>query len=499
MAGAASFEWAQQRPRSEVVKMVRSERWRRLERPVWAEGVLVAPQHLQLWERYQERSQQVRAAAGMVDGYGVIDLQIDEMALASGALRLLSCRLLFADGRLLGFDERLDGPLEIAVGDLPAEGVIVYLAMPSNERVAAVPGYDAAATAAGWRARFAEVGDEIDEERRREVMLASPNLRLSLGELPEGGWSALAIAHLEPVSETACRQSATFVPSCCRLAASPVLCGLLERHFTRTLGRLELLRRQQAAAGRLDDFAPTQIARLLLLQVLAPVVAELQALQGNLQAHPWLLYNALLRLAAGLSSFITDAGEGEESGAEADAGFGGDAGGALAPSLLPPVWPVYDHARLGEVMAQLDTLLLRLLDEAMPQGLGRIRLHAESAAVRLVEGIEARTFTEQALYLAVRCDQAESLAWIEALPRQLKIGARSELERIVAAALPGVQLRYVQRPPSRLPVKSGYEYFHLQPFGEYWERAQAAASLALFVPTALQRARIEMIAIEGEG
>lgn len=453
------------------------ESWPQIERPLWAEGVLVAPQHFQLWDRYQQRTQDLRLSAGSLPARGVVDLQLDEAALGNGILRLRECRVLMRDGRLIAFDDQVDGPLETTLAELPEQGGRVYLGVPDNDRAHEVPGYSEQATpamAAGWRSRFAWVGDEHDQQRRREVMFAGPNLRLFVGEPPGAAWLSLPIVELERVDENSYRHSAGFIPSCCRIAASAVLTKMLTTNLDRLQARIDILGRSQASAGKVDDFEPSQIYRLLLLQTLQPAAAELRNLRANLYAHPWHLFAVLMRLSSALAVFDPEHNHATE---------------------LQRL-PVYDQSRLSEVMSATDLVLQRLLDSALPQGAGRISLLTETPAIRVVEGLDVEVLDKQSLFLAVRLDGVGSMAWVDELPRQLKIGARVEIEQIVAAALPGIDVRHIHRPPNRLPVKSGYEYFRILPVGEYWQRAREQGSLAIYLPLALQTAQLEVIAVQ---
>ena len=75
------------------------------------------------------------------------------------------------------------------------------------------------------------------------------------------------------------------------------------------------------------------------------------------------------------------------------------------------------------------------------------------------------------------------------------MGARESLESIVASALPGVTLTHSQRPPNKLPVKAGYEYFYLEPRGEFWEGIQAERALGVFLAQEFTSATLEFISV----
>ncbi|SEP03073.1 type VI secretion system baseplate subunit TssK [Aquisalimonas asiatica] len=445
---------------------------RRAERPVWAEGVLLGQQHFQAWDRYNEAAQVLRASAVSPHLWGVLSLRIDSDALALGTCRLTGCEAILPDGRLIVLDEGADGAVEVDLTGLPASGGAVHLVMPANDQAEDLPGYASGGKGAAWRPRFVEMADAHDSERSREVMLGSPNLSLRAGEPPETGAVSLKIAEVERLDDTAFRLSSRFIPTVCRIGAAPALTDLVERNLERVSARVSMLRRQQASLGRGQEFGPSEVAGFLLMQTLEPAAVALRSLRANPGSHPWQAYDVLARLVAGLRIF-----------SQAD------------DDTAPHDPPVYDHGDLQSVMQALDHAVDDLIGTALPQHLASIQLVRESESILQVEGVESRLLDEQTLFLAVRFDAATSMTWVDDLPRQVKIGAREELERIVASALPGVQLIHVQRPPNRLPVKTGYEYFRLDKSGEFWGRAREAGSLALYMPAAFRDARVEMVAV----
>ncbi len=160
--------------------------------------------------------------------------------------------------------------------------------------------------------------------------------------------------------------------------------------------------------------------------------------------------------------------------------------------------PSYDHDHLGEVLRAVDAQLARLLEVALPRDACSLPLHRESDAIRVVD--EDLTILEASavLFLTVRLEGDAALEWAHALPEQVRAGPRSELERLVAAGLPGVAVTYLPRPPAQLPLKSGYACFRLETDGPYWDRVRREGSLALYLPAALSSAQVELIALREE-
>lgn len=441
------------------------------QRPVWAEGVLLGQQHFQCWDRYLEAAQAYRLGAVTPHAYGLLRLVIEEGPLAQGVLRLQSCQALLPDGRLVAHGPD-DEPLELDLGQLPASGSVVYLTLPRNDRVHALPGYPDRGGGAGWRPRFVELPDLHDQEREREVMLAAPELALGI-EPPSGTRVGLAVARVIPADSDGFRLDPDFLPVVCRLDVTAGWQELLARVTARIERRCARLRQEQGTVGRVSAFEPGEVARLLLRQSLEPAAGALRSLLANPGTHPWQLYDVLARLVAAL--------------------------GALSETAVSrePV-PVYDHERPAAVFAELESALAELLDQAMPRHARRIELVRESEAVLVAESAAEALAEGCTFFLAARRGAMPTEGWIERLSADLRIGSRQALERLVAAGGRGVILEHCPRPPGQLPVKGGYEYFRLEPGGAQWAQVQQDGSLAIYRPAELGDLQLEMLALREE-
>ena len=57
-------------------------------RVVWAEGMVMTPQHMQQADVYHDRTLAARLAALVPHPWGVVEIEVDAQALASGQFRL---------------------------------------------------------------------------------------------------------------------------------------------------------------------------------------------------------------------------------------------------------------------------------------------------------------------------------------------------------------------------------------------------------------------------
>nr|MBA2379172.1 type VI secretion system baseplate subunit TssK [Blastocatellia bacterium] len=65
---------------------------------VWNEGMLLTPHHFQQWDNYHEELLNSRVRSMMPYEYGVIDLQVNNEAIANGNFQLATCRAVLPDG-----------------------------------------------------------------------------------------------------------------------------------------------------------------------------------------------------------------------------------------------------------------------------------------------------------------------------------------------------------------------------------------------------------------
>ncbi len=65
---------------------------------VWNEGMLLTPHHFQQSDNYHEELLNSRVRSLMQHEYGVIDLQVNNEAIANGNFQITNCRAVLPDG-----------------------------------------------------------------------------------------------------------------------------------------------------------------------------------------------------------------------------------------------------------------------------------------------------------------------------------------------------------------------------------------------------------------
>jgi type VI secretion system protein ImpJ len=446
---------------------------------LWTKGTVLTPQHLQAQDRYLDDLLRAQVAAVAFCPWGLSHLDVDGDALAGGTLVVRAIAGRFSDGLLFDTSGAAPAPpprpLAAAWGP-DQRSMLVALAVPEYrsgarnvvgvaQRGGDGPGLGRAT--ARWCAEEYPARDETTGLAERPIQLAQPSLRVLLeGEASEG-YSTMPLARLVRDAAGTVTLDRAFVPPLLAVGTSPTLRALARRIVERVAARAASLAgaRRQRNQG-LADFSVTDVASFWLLYTLNTHLPLLRHLDEVRDGHPTELWEALVALAGALTTFAGDA---------------------------PPL-PTYDHGRLGECFAALETRLLTLLDTAVPE-------RAVSLPLRVVRpGVHAVTVDQDAWlaapqwYLAV----GAAVRQAEIVPRVLhgcKVGSADVVDTLIRQALPGLELAHVAQAPVGVPVKLDYLYFAVQRTGPAWEAVARARNLAVYVPAELLDARLELVVV----
>jgi type VI secretion system protein ImpJ len=441
-----------------------------LQKVVWAEGIVLGQQHFQHWDNYFEKRQQLLNQAAAPLGWGVIHLDVDMESLNAGVFRLNKCTAVLPCGNLIQYDSANAAPLSCDLSDVAGGEVAIQIGLPVGSSVNGINGYNASGQLCRWEADYQKVSDLYDSSRQREILLARQNLVLIKAGNANDQFSLLKIADLVSDGKGGYNLSTQFIPTVCRVGASDILRGTIQRLSDLFTAKVKVLRERIRQYGsRISDYGPNELSSFLLLQALNPAAAQLRHFTHNPDAHPEYLYRCLIDIASVLQCY--------------KAGFESDE------------IPVYAHSDLSQVFLGLDSLLRSLIDTVMPSMTSGLKLNREKELLYSADSIDIMLLEKASLFLAVTME-SDDASWFQEFPRKVKVGARCDIEMIIASAMPGVTLTHTQRPPNRLPIKSGYEYFRVEAKGEFWERVVDDRSLALFLTRVFEKANVELIAVE---
>jgi type VI secretion system protein ImpJ len=438
---------------------------------VWAEGVFLSQQHFQTWDNQLERAQYIRQTLINPFSWGIISLSVDQDALDLGRFQVLDASAIFQDGRLVHYQATTDQPLTCELDAPGGDTLGVYLALPANNHVAGISGYQQRSQMSGWLADYQEIQDSFDANRKREILLAKPNLQLMADEKALSSFITLKIAEVIHDGDQRYRLIDTYIPPLCRIAASPVLIQRLNRIIeTLNAKRKQIEASREGCDGGAAGFARTDPNNHALLQSLNSMIPQLKHLLRHSGLHPEQLYCLLCLVASSFCTYHNKA----------------------TIDNMPP----YDHEDLTQVFHKLDTILSTLLELNTTAKSTSIVLQKETANLLSSTNIAPSLFHSETFFIEALFE-ADDPNWITDFARQVKVTARSVIETSVASALPGVRLVHTQRPPTKLATRSGCEYFRLEARGDFWEQIIKESSLAIYLPHSFSASDIKLVTVEG--
>jgi type VI secretion system protein ImpJ len=442
---------------------------------VWNEGMLLTPHHFQQWDNYHEDLLTSRVQSIMQYEYGVLDLQINNEAIANGNFQISNCRAVLTDGLFVNVPDAEAVPDLRPVGDhfrAEAQYLGVHLAIPAKKMGEA--NFQANGAKSSSNLRFLQEGamvkDETSGTNEQPVALAKSNLRIIFDDELRDGFTSIKIAQLERTPTGQYKLSEEFIPPILKVGASIWLSNLL-RQLVEILitksGSLGEQRRQSRAS--LADFTTSEVAVFWLLHTINSSIPTMAHYFRSPMLHPERLYLTMAELAGKLMTFSVD--------------------------HHPKDIVKYDHDDLYFTFYTLSTQLKDLLETVIPSRCVPIPLEKTRDTLYVGRVEDERLLKEAAFYLAVRSQMPESKL-IEGVPRVVKIASRDAIDQVIGAALPGVVLTHANPPPAPIPARVGFKYFMLDTIGPYWNGIKGSKVLAVHVPDEIPDEKLEMYAVK---
>lgn len=437
-------------------------------KPIWAEGVLLGQQHLQLFDEYQEYIHAKRQFIQSPIAYGFKRIAIDSTALSRGLLDVLQLDFVLENGRYIEFSRTLTHELTLTLPQNQSV-ITVYVGIASNNASSGISGYNNTGQLSAFEAQYIEVNDQHDASRTREVMIAQPKLTLFTDADIQTYFDVLPLFQIERGADGHFALNEKFIPPLLDISASGYLNELLNRTNNLVNAKANVLLNRRQGLGAVTDFGPNEMNSFLLLSGMLPSAKMLSHLKQMVHVHPERLYSEFTQLLSRISLF-------EHS--------------QLIESL-----PSYQHKNLTEVFAQFEQMITQLLDGVVPKKMSGLRLEKLSDALYQIATIDSAQLANNDFYLAVYFESSDS-KWIDTFGEQVKVGSADKIDIIVTSALNGLSVSHCQRTPNKLAVKSGYEYFRLESHGHIWQQIVEEQSLAVFMPYSLQKANIEIVIVD---
>ncbi len=442
---------------------------------LWTEGLFLTPHHFQQWDRYYEELLSSRIRTLSPFSWGVEELEFNVEGIQNGVFEVLRCKAVLPDGLRLDIPE-IDAPppsRKFAPEFRPeSERLSVYVGVPSLRPGAANLASDGEGSDAMVRYRPREISlpDENTGENPQPMVLAAMNLRLLFGEDSIRDHVALKVAELKRTGEGNVVLDETFIPPALFLSASKTLTDIVRRLFELLVAKSSTLsaRRREQGQG-LASFTTSETADFWLLHTVnsyMPLIMHFNQIQ---RLHPEQLYLAMARLAAELTTFVTN--------------------------INPAELPKYYHNDLTRTFMELDLKLRSLLELVLPVRCVAIPLEHTRESLYVGRILDDRLFTQAEFYLGVSARMPETQL-IERVPRKSKIASLDTINFLLGQALPGITLHPVPVAPGPIPARMGFKYFRLEKLGAYWNTISASRNICLYFPAEFPDLKLELFAVK---
>jgi len=403
-------------------------------RVAWPEGMFLLPQHLQQLDAGADA--RLAYHMRMLDPFhwGVLELEIEEQALAAGQISITRLVAVLPDGTILRCPDA--APIETRKFDPTVDALGVHVGIRQQRPAEVLTAEEALRDRhARYWIRDLEVGDQGRPSEKAPVPFLFPNVRVFLsGEEAElESYDVFKLAEIEAtgVSGQPFRVRPTYAPPLLKLEAWPPLQERVESLVHQMLGKLRIVAGSRASLTKLDT------ARVLLAYTLGRMAPVLEHLLGTGHTHPFSAYSALIETAAGLSAL------GSEE---------------------PVEFPRYDHENLYRCYAAVLDFIHAELEREFKDRSQEIPLRYSSSHRAYAAPQLSRESTEprNAFFLAVKADiERSELARL--MTTEAKAGALSSLEFMVKMSVKGATIEHLPAPPLDVEPRPGYEFFRIDP------------------------------------
>lgn len=456
---------------------------------VWNEGMLLTPHHFQQWDNYYEGLLEERLASLAPYGWGVLDLKVNEAAVANGRFVLERCRAVMPDGLLLDVTGKDPAPAARSFAEhfgADADHLDVHLAVPIKRDDGANfhrDGGEGGAMVRYGQSAFPVFDETSDDPRsKRELEFARTNLRLLFDDEPARGYTSVRVARIErqPTGQFALAEN--YIAPALSVAASPWLMNMLRQLVEILTTKSDTESRKKGrgfALGDVNTLSPAHFWLLHTVNSALPVLSHLLHTSSTQPVHPERLYAELARLAGELMTFAPD-----------------------APDYRPKRIVSYQHQHPFDTFDPLDRLLRELLEIVIPTNLVVIELVQERERPSVYQGrVPDELLQPDAaeFYLGVRAELDEAKL-MEDVPKYVKISAPDAIDGIITRAGSALKLQLASSPPpSPVPNDPGFRFFKLEQAGKHWKAIQGAKALAVYVPAeGFPKRQVKMYAVKYE-
>lgn len=441
---------------------------------VWTEGLFVTQHHFQQLDRYHERLLADRLRAASAFDWGVVDLAVDERALAAGQLRLARLTAVMPGGTMITASEQLPIPPRPFDSEFTPQlaQLDVHLAIAQE-----VPGVPAVALEPSVAAvtRFTRVQETAADVNTggspQPIDVARPNVRILFGDERRDGFDTVRIAQLTRAANGQVVLRDAYVPPVLRIGASPYLLRGFRALLTAMTARQRALAesRRQRTAGSVE-FDNADLPRLWLLSALNTNIPTIAHMVDSAAVHPETAYLALAQLIGQLCTMAAD----------------GD----------PTTIPKFNYLDLGATFEPMFARATALIGSTLQQRCVEIALSRRPDGVFIGQSTGPEIMRSD-FFVAVSTSLPDAQVR-ERLPRLIKVASSNQIGALLNSAVTGAPVELDYHPPSALPIQPGLHWFRLGKHPEFWADIVATGTFALYHPFDPSALNIALYAVESQ-
>ncbi len=264
-------------------------------KPYWPRTLQLFPDHLHAQDAYAEHLLDVRAFGECAHPYGILELEVDEAALATGDVSVRKLEAICPSGLMVSTEET--GPLRRAASTIlaaTATAATVFVAVPRlSQRGTNVSPDDGVARSARYKAA----------KKRPAGPWIHPQPEIVFGREPTDRFELLSIGRVQRVG-SGLRFDRADLPTLLRIGAAPTLKRDLSKLIaTLTKRRDELVAHRADHPIALDSVDAAELPTLQLHSIVLRYLPLLTELSVRRSAHPHELYEVLAAMNGALEVF----------------------------------------------------------------------------------------------------------------------------------------------------------------------------------------------------
>lgn len=439
------------------------------ERPLWARGQMVSPQHFQQQAATAAWTVESVARMGSLNPWGVQQALFDNALLKQGKLRASHLCVRFADGTLTDTGNADALPPALILPQTSELTVVLALPLEYDNGGNCLQPEEKVERPVRWRLAWRQVRNHFGDDIR-QIAVMQPELTLRDVQDDNGNYHTVPVARLYRDSQGNWSQDDAFLPPLLSVQASPWLVGQVEQLTEQLRNRLKrLMAMRRESNERMADFAVADVSLFWLLNALNSAEPVLGHFQRHPQVHPERLYQVLAGLAGSLLTF------------------------SLAHTTADI--PAYHHENLTETFIPLFALLEVLLEASLPSRVVAIELEQDERRKRWHARLhDARLREEADFYLSVRSSLPASQL-LEQFPAWCRTGCPAEVDRIVNSSERGIPLKAMNHVPAAIPLRLENQYFTLDMTHPAAQTMLAEGHCVFYVPGGLGEPELELFAV----